>query len=233
MNFNRIKCWLFGHNIYWVSGNFDFLFYRRCKRCDLDENIFQPIRGDVEIEKTFNQCQPTTNRIMVDTEIELGQKVQDQISGFTGIVTTVGEHFNGCERIGVYPSGEEQAASRGEQEFFFEDQLEVLEEENEFTDEVREDVYDIDLELGNIVQHIPTGFEGYIGVINYHLWNTPQIAVYRGEAEDEVNNEWFDLPSLQHISEGLADHCEEVKDNADSATDTGPIEDKGSQNLSR
>jgi hypothetical protein len=71
---------------------------------------------------------------MLDTEIELGQKVQDSISGYTGIVNTIGDHISGCTRVGVHAVGEEGSKIRNDEEFFYPDQLEILEEENEYTE---------------------------------------------------------------------------------------------------
>lgn len=41
--------------------------------------------------------------IQVNTEIELGWRVKDAITGFVGIATSYGKFLNGCERIGVTP----------------------------------------------------------------------------------------------------------------------------------
>ena len=35
--------------------------------------------------------------------IELGDKVKDKVSGFTGIVTSYTEYLTGCDRVGVSP----------------------------------------------------------------------------------------------------------------------------------
>jgi hypothetical protein len=41
--------------------------------------------------------------IQIKTDIELGWRVRDSITGFTGITTAFGTFLNGCERIGVTP----------------------------------------------------------------------------------------------------------------------------------
>ena len=38
-------------------------------------------------------------------KIELGDKVRDTISGFTGIVICVSNWLNGCQRIAIQPQG--------------------------------------------------------------------------------------------------------------------------------
>lgn len=44
-------------------------------------------------------------RIKVNTEIELGWRVCDSITGLTGIATSYAQFLNGCERIAVTPEG--------------------------------------------------------------------------------------------------------------------------------
>jgi hypothetical protein len=41
--------------------------------------------------------------IQITTDIELGWRVRDTITGFEGIATGFGKFLNGCERIGVTP----------------------------------------------------------------------------------------------------------------------------------
>ena len=37
------------------------------------------------------------------TEIKLGMKVKDKITGFTGIVVSYSKHMNGCDRAWIQP----------------------------------------------------------------------------------------------------------------------------------
>jgi len=162
----------------------------------------------------------------VDTEIEHGYKVKDKVSGFVGIVTLIGEHISGCTRIGAYPVGEERTDRRGEQEFFFEEQLEVLEKHTEFTDfEVRTDT---EFELGEVVEDEISGFEGVVSVINYKLWNCPSVNVAK-QYSDEAESEWFDDVTLS--STGEKPFAELTKDiQEETAESTGSFEDKAPAN---
>lgn len=40
---------------------------------------------------------------MSDWKFELGDKVKDLVSGFSGIITTRTEHLNGCKQYGIAP----------------------------------------------------------------------------------------------------------------------------------
>lgn len=164
---------------------------------------------------------------MLDTEIELGQKVQDTISGYTGIVNTIGDHISGCTRVGVYAIGEEGSQRRGDEEFFYPDQLEILEEENEYTE--MDSVTEADVQTGARVKEAVTGFEGYIVVINYHLYNCPQVAV-QTEVKPGVSEagecKWFDEPRLSTVEgRNYVDAFEDLKQ--EKSTATGSVSDKG------
>lgn len=165
----------------------------------------------------------------VDEDIRLGQKVQDRISGFTGIVTTVGDHITGCTRFGVHPSGEERTDQRGDEEFFYADQLEVLEEETEFTDVGENGYTDLDIELGSHVRDEVIGFEGIVCVINYKLWNCPQVMVQArnntGTTDKDPDYVWVDIVRLERTSSpGFEDGLEDVQ-RSEEASDSGSVQD--------
>lgn len=166
---------------------------------------------------------------MEDTEIELGQLVQDEISGFTGYVTIIGDHITGCTRFGVWPAGDGEATvDRGEHEFFYEAQLEIIEEETDFTDEPT--IEDTDFELGERAHDRVSGVEGIVTVINYKLWNCPQVALEVDAGEDESNIEWFDAPRLESTGgPNLIGDFEDVQNDPREAA-TGSVADKGPSN---
>lgn len=58
----------------------------------------------------------------------LGDKVQDKISGFRGIVIARTEYLNGCARCGVQPSVDKEGKLPSH-EYFDEPQLKVLKAE--------------------------------------------------------------------------------------------------------
>lgn len=169
-----------------------------------------------------------------DHEIELGDRVQDQISGFTGIVSTVGYHITGCTRFGVYPACDEATVKRGSEEFFFEDQLNLVNGES-FKGVETTDIEDIEIELGECVRDDITGYEGYVVVINTLLWNCPQISVQRevNAGEDEKPAlEWFDLPRLETVDDGVAGSYQTIVENPTQAA-TGAVADKPDSSLDK
>lgn len=164
---------------------------------------------------------------MLNTEIELGQKVQDTISGYTGIVNTIGDHISGCTRVGVFATGEEKTDTRGKEQFFYPDQLEIIEEENEYTE--IDTVETVDFRLGARMKDKISEFEGVVTVINYHLYNCPQVAL-RTSVQPGVSQtgeiDWFDAPTLEEVDgdsfEGTFEALQE-----ESSSSTGSISDKG------
>lgn len=61
------------------------------------------------------------------SEIRLGSRVKDQITGFQGIVVVISEYLHGCRRIGVIPE-ELREGKPGDAQFFDEPQVELLQE---------------------------------------------------------------------------------------------------------
>ena len=60
--------------------------------------------------------------------IRLGQKVRDEITGFTGVVTGRFEYLYGCVRIQVQPQGLDKDSKVQEAYTFDEGQLRVVDE---------------------------------------------------------------------------------------------------------
>ena len=172
---------------------------------------------------------------MSQTEPQLGQKVQDQISGFTGIVTTVGDHISGCDRYGVRPASDEETVQRGEQEFFYADQLEILEEETEFTDAGQEIYVDAEVDVGDIVADTVTHFKGFVSVINYKLWNCPQVLVQPSTNDDGSldDSEWFDVVRLSVQHECSVDFWDGEDAEEQDTSSTGAVSDSRNRNESR
>lgn len=123
------------------------------------------------------------NKTAVETDVQLGDEVKDTISGFIGVVTTIGYHVSGCVRIGVRPKNPDNG--RGDEEFFYEDQLvKRRSAEDEF-----DPVTETDFVIGERVQDSINGFEGVVTVINFSLMNTPRILI---ESTDEDESTWVD-----------------------------------------
>jgi heat shock protein HspQ len=166
---------------------------------------------------------------MEDLEIQIGQKVQDRISGFTGIVTKVGDHITGCERLAARPIDN---PNRGDEEFFYPQQLEVLEEETEFTDDGEEAYVDHEFQLGQRVRDDISGFIGVICVINYRLWNCPTCLVREVGADGEPETHWCDVTQLSSFQgPDATDVAESTEEN--EASNTGAMMDSAPSNLSK
>lgn len=170
-----------------------------------------------------------------DHDIELGDRVQDQISGFTGIVSTVGFHITGCTRFGVYPAGDgEETVQRGDEEFFYEPQLETV-NGTAFKGVETTDPETIPLELGERVRDDITGYEGTAVVINTFLWNCPQVAVQHDvedSSDDKPNIRWFDLPRLESVDEGVIGKYQSIVEETTPAA-TGAVADKSDSSLDK
>jgi len=170
-------------------------------------------------------------RIMVDSEIQLGDKVESRISGFTGIVTTVGEHITGCERIGVRSS-----EKRKSQQFFFEDHLEVVDDDTEFSDAGQESYVEHEFELGERVTDRLTKFNGVITVINYRLCNAPSVCITsdRNAPDEEPESHWVDVHRLRSdiSGSGFVDEFEDGVEDSDVEASTGSVSDCGPRNYS-
>lgn len=163
-------------------------------------------------------------------DIKLGYEVEDSISGFRGIVTTIGYHVSGCTRFGVRPVGEGPSDRRGEEEFFYEAQLEINDKETDYVSAGEESMAEVDFELGERVQDTITGIEGYVAVINYELWNCPKIG-YQSSSDNESNFEWSDAPRLESVNEGFAGEFNSIQESTIEA-ESGCTVDAPSENLS-
>jgi hypothetical protein len=61
-----------------------------------------------------------------DHVVELGDLVQDRVSGFTGIATSLTEYLNGCRRVQISPKVKDDNSLDNER-YFDEPQLKVIE----------------------------------------------------------------------------------------------------------
>lgn len=171
---------------------------------------------------------------MEDHKIQLGQKVQDRISKFTGIVTKAGTHITGCERFGVRPVGEEVTDHRGEEEFFHPQQLNILEEETDFSEEGRVGYVDHGFTIGERVRDDISGFEGVICVINYRLWNCPSFLVYAtaSTTDEEPETCWCDSSQVSSVEGRDVTHVNDSP-NENPPENTGSMMDSAPSNNSR
>jgi len=174
------------------------------------------------------------------TDIKLGFRVRDRISGYEGIVTDIGTHITGCTRYGVMPDNHEDTTDRGSTEFFYGAQLEILSTETEFVDAGEQAIQSTSFELGNMVRDDITGFKGIATSITYNLYNCPRVAISlrrpdnnrglldRGESNlDDVSREWFDAPRVYAENKGIMPDYAELMQNEVTAETGAPSSDVG------
>lgn len=160
-----------------------------------------------------------------ETNIELGQVVKDEISGFQGVVTTIGAHISGCIRIGVKQIGAEEDVGKAAERFYFPGQLQVVESDTKWTD-VDSDT-ETEFQLGELVTDRGTQFTGRIHIINYKLFNCPQACLYGQDGD--ADSHWNDVPMLK--TEGNTIDVPAVE--ADSTSTGACEEDSRPQNLAK
>jgi len=162
----------------------------------------------------------------VDTDIQLGQYVADNLSGMEGIVTLIGDHIAGCTRIQVHPTDVDED-SRGSGEFFYPDQLTVLEEENEFTERAEQSVTEAHVELGQRVEDEITEFRGVASVINCSIWNCPQVLVQSRSDADE--SQWYDSVRLTAVDDTASYSFEDASEKMARENGAAPVSTTGAQ----
>jgi len=165
-----------------------------------------------------------------DTDIGLGYRVRDTISGYEGIVTDIGTHLTGCTRFGVMPDSHEDPTRRGDTEFFYGAQLEILSEDTDYAEDAEDSITEVDFDLGDVVEDDVTGFRGVASTITYNLYNCPRVAVQPqvgsdtilpgGDSENDIDREWFDTPRVVRVNEGVSADYETLI-NEGTAAETG------------
>lgn len=135
------------------------------------------------------------------SSIELGQVVQDRISGFKGVVTTVGFHISGCIRIGVSVMGDtdEPSQTPPSEKFFYPPQLRVQQEETEWTNLQPET--EVGFDLGQQIRDRGTNVRGYVHVVNFSLFNCPQARIYE---RDDADGHWVDKTLAEEMDQAIA-----------------------------
>lgn len=154
----------------------------------------------------------------------LGDVAKDRVSGMTGLVTLVGEHISGCDRVQLSPT-DVGDTSAGSDEFFYPAQLERLEPDASTPDIEVEPTTESHVALGDVVRDKVTGFEGTAIVINYSVWNCPSVLVQDDGDADESH--WVDDVRLRVVNEDVYDFDTAERD----TTDTGAAEDSASPDL--
>jgi len=135
-----------------------------------------------------------------DVSIRLGDRVQDEISNYQGIVIGIAEHLTGCESIAVRGDGEDPTR-RSSEEWFYQSQLTV--DDAQVLARGRAPSSDeIDVALGNRVVDEINGFEGIVTTINYNLDNVARAAVTATD-DAEADRHWADVNRLTVLDDGV------------------------------
>jgi hypothetical protein len=156
-----------------------------------------------------------------NNDFPLGVKARDRISGFEGIVIGISTHITGCRRIGMRPV---ERADRGEEEWLFPEQLELVSGDTEFTELGEKATTDVEFELGDELEDEITGVSGIVRTITYNLFNCPRVAIQpvdNTDSKEAPDCEWFDAPRVSRVSDGVSTVFEEQV-NEQTTTATGP-----------
>jgi len=71
-------------------------------------------------------------------KFELGDKVEDEMSGFTGTITVRSEHLTGCDRYCVRPEPEEGENEYPDAEWFDEQRLSQVESDKGWLEKIKD-----------------------------------------------------------------------------------------------
>ncbi len=168
----------------------------------------------------------------VDTDFDLGDQVQNQYTKTVGHVISVGDHLTGCTRIGVRTEAvdPEGQSEHQDHEFYYPAELSVITPVDE-RDDIETppegiDSRDVDISLGNEVTDRVTGIEGVVTTITYQMYNCPRVAINPTRENDAYSNdrEWFDLPRVEKVDDGVAGEFDELSE-SDVEADSGAIGD--------
>jgi len=169
---------------------------------------------------------------MIQTDIELGDYVRNNLTNTEGYVSAIADHLTGCTRIGVRPRSQDPS-EHPETHFNHPAELSVTSVPNTVAGtqdvsipsgarSVRTDPQavfdgrggDPQVTPGHVVEDEVSGTRGLVGIVTYRLFNCPQACVFPdvddGYATD--NSEWIDVPRLEVVD----DECVGEYDETDS-----------------
>jgi len=164
---------------------------------------------------------------MNETDLQLGDEVQNEYTGTEGTVTCISYHLTGCTRVAVRPSGHDPT-EHYDDEFYYSSELQVIQSVHQRNLENKPDgVQETEIELGNVVRDAVTGIEGIVGVITHEFFNCPRVGVFPSVGDDDEDkhsndSEWFDLPRVEYVDDGVADEYSELSESDDEQS-TGPM----------
>lgn len=168
-----------------------------------------------------------------DIPFELGDVVQDEITGFRGVVIAFAEHITGCDRVGVRPIDRENTGRRGEEEFFYPSQLTAVEDVDPISVE-HEPQTDMEYEMGEMVRDTISNSTGVITTVTYRLYNCPQVALSATSTDEQTeieDREWFDVPRVESVGDGVSGEFEELAELSDESA-TGAMGSDWSETMS-
>jgi len=158
---------------------------------------------------------------MIDTNIELGDYVQNRQTNTNGYVTDIADHLTGCTRVGVRPRSHDRNEHH-ETEFYYPAELTVVSAPQDITSGDARIPADPRIEPGHVVEDEVTGLRGLVGIVTYNQFNCPQACVY-AETEDGYasDGEWIDIPRLTVETDEYVGEYEDSND--DDPQSTGPM----------
>jgi len=181
------------------------------------------VRADGE-QSDDSRIDSTSRRSPNDAgPFELGDVVEDEISGFRGVVIAIADHLTGCQRIGVRANDTENTARRGDEEFFYPSQLSRVEDADPIEPE-HDPVTEVNFEMGQKLRDTVTGFEGVVTTISYELHNCPRAGLSVVDNHDPTENPdrgWFDAPRLEVVGDGISGDFSDLEA-SEVESETGP-----------
>jgi len=175
---------------------------------------------------------------MIETDMDLGDYVENKLTNTEGYVDAIADHLTGCTRVGVR-SRSQDPSEHHDTEFYYPDELTVISAPSTVDGVQSASIPDEPtVEPGHIVEDDVTGIRGLAAVVTYRIFNCPQVCVLPEANPDSENTEystdgeWIDAPRLTvDADECVGDY--EI-DDIDDPQSTGVIgASKGDETMMR
>ena len=134
-------------------------------------------------------------------DLNLGDLVNDRISGFKGIITSITDFVAGCRRVGVISNTLQSDGLPTEAQHFDEQNLVII-KKNEI--EININYPKINIKLGDRVKHKIHGFKGIVtSITNYLSDSNPVIAITPETLHDgkPIDSAGFPFTMISKIEE--------------------------------
>jgi hypothetical protein len=159
---------------------------------------------------------------MPETTIQLGQRVEDRVNGFRGIVRMIRADISGCTTVRVEAENDAEPQRDAEDVRLQEDRLTVVDEETEFTGDFK---LESSVSLGDKVQSDVTGETGYVFAIGYNRWNCNRIGIKipNSDQTESAESALMDEPLVSVVEEGAVEPVEADDDDDGNSRSTGAM----------